>query len=124
MKQEKPFYTALPESQLKVNTLLDLPASGEEYSWEFELADASKLDVMCQHLESGQYDIEDRSALALLAVASIEEAVDQGSDVSGFVSRLQRVFQNDDDLQVRMVSFWIDQGNAEHTDMAITLLME
>ncbi len=123
MKTETPFYTATPESQLKINELLDLPASGDEYSWEFELADSAKLDAMCQHLESGQLDLEDSSALALVAIASMEEAVDNSIDVEPFLARLRAVFNANEDLQVRMVSFWIDQGNAEHTEMSINILL-
>lgn len=123
MNKETPFYTATPEAQLKVNELLALPASGDEYSWEFELADSSKLDAMCQHLESGQLNIEDSSAMALIAIASMEEAVDNSVDVEAYLVRLRAVFNANEELQVRMVSFWIDQGNAEHTEMSLNILL-
>lgn len=123
MNKETPFYTATPESQLKINALLDLPASGDEFSWEFELADSAKLDAMCLHLESGQLGLEDSSALALVTIASMEEAVDNSIDVATYLARLRAVFNANEDLQVRMVSFWIDQGNAEHTELAIDILL-
>lgn len=63
-----------------INELLSLPANGQEQDWEIELSDPERVVEFAALLTDRQLNLEQRSALALLALCSYEEAVESNMD--------------------------------------------
>lgn len=108
------FYGATAAAEQEANRLLGLDASGAEQDWEFEFADPAKIDSILKLLETGGIDQSVRSALCLLLLASIDEALD-GEGVSG--DRQARVLlrMSDDPVVLEQMKFyWIELGRAIH----------
>lgn len=102
----KEFYGATVEAQHTVNKLLALPASGREQDWEFELADPNRIEDMLRVL-SGELSYDERCALALLTIASIEEAVEAEIIDSNVVERAKVMLKSDRDVFSSMRFYWI-----------------
>lgn len=109
------FYGPTVRAVAEINKLLGLHATGREQDWEFEFADPTRIQEMLNLLEHENIDDECRSALALLMIASMEEATaleprDEARAASWF-SLNERV-------RKQMHFYWIDldrTANAEST---------
>jgi len=89
-----------------LNRELALPATGAEQDWELELADPNKLALMIQLLNSDTLDGETKSALVALTLHSIQQAYDDGADVSAAVLSLRTQMRTDAALRTQMIDYW------------------
>jgi hypothetical protein len=106
------FYGATVEAQRAINKLLALPASGREQDWEVELADPHRIEEMLVAASDGGLNLDERCALALLTIASIEESADAGEVNPQDVERAKSILKRDDEVRDAMIFYWIDQNRA------------
>lgn len=105
-RMEQPYFGPTQKAVEHLNGALALPATGAEQDWELELADPSKLSLMLQLLNSAQLDGEIRSALAALTLHTMQQAYEDGIDVSSAVQLLKRYMQTNTSLRLQMIGFW------------------
>lgn len=118
------FYGATVESQRVINELLALPASGREQDWEVELADPRRIQEMLAIASDGTLDLDERCALALLIIASIDEAADAGEVNHRDVELANLILKQDDEVRDAMKFFWIDQSRASDTETVKKILLD
>jgi hypothetical protein len=113
MAQE--FYGATVEAQHTINKLLLLPASGREQDWEFEFADPYRIDEMLSVASANDLNTDEKCALVLLIIASIDEAVEIGKVKPENIEQVKSILEQDDKVRDAMIFYWIDQNrsNAE-----------
>ena len=116
------FYGATMQAQHSINELLSLPASGREQDWEFELADPSRIEEMLGAMSSGARSYDEKCALALLMIASAEEAVETGQVDPDLVERARVVFKQDADVREAMLFYWIENGRASRGEFVRDIL--
>ncbi|OSZ71960.1 hypothetical protein CAP39_00805 [Sphingomonas sp. IBVSS1] len=104
MTQE--YYAPTPVARATINKLLDLPAKGDEQDWEIELSAPDKLDNMFALMDAGVLNFEERSALALLLMYSVDEIYREGGDTSALFPRLKSLLTADPDVLGRMRYYW------------------
>jgi hypothetical protein len=101
---DQDYYWPHPDSVRALNQLLNLPATGHEQDWEIELSDPERLDEMVGLFCGGELDLENRSALALLMIFSLDP---WGADAgTADVERVQLALQSDPAVHDRMRSYW------------------
>jgi len=97
----------------QVNRMFNLPATGKEQDWELELSDPDRLDEMLDALEQANLDLETKSALALLVIASIEDGDETEKPVAAHIARMREVLRNDRIVNDRMRYYWLRNGGGE-----------
>jgi hypothetical protein len=87
-----------------VNRLLGLSATGREQDWEIEFANGARAGEMLDLLKSPDLDLDVRSALALVALHSM----DQGArpDMIKLVVATREIFSAFPCVRNRMRSYW------------------
>ena len=105
------YYGATRDAENTINSLLGLPANGDEQDWEFELADPSKIDRMIEVLAHEQLDLECKSALALLLISSIQDAEELGMLRADQMRGVTELLLKDGNLLSRMHFYWIELKN-------------
>jgi hypothetical protein len=116
------FYGATVAAQTSINELLSLPASGREQDWEIELADPDRIEEMLKAGSMSDLHYEEKCALALLIVASIEESVNAGDINPNTLERAKAAFKRDDDVREAMIFYWLDQGRSSNEAAAREIL--
>ncbi|MDT4329318.1 hypothetical protein ACQE3E_07125 [Methylomonas sp. MED-D] len=116
------FYGPKADAESVINQLLSLPATGREQDWEIELADPARIDEMLDILESKDIDFECKSALALLAISSMEEANEAGMLEAAQVRRAYQLFFKRDELRERMCFYWIELGRANNIELVKSVI--
>lgn len=96
------YYGPTVKAQETLNRLLSLPARGDEQDWEIELTDATKLPAMFELAENASLNIEERSALILLIVWTIDELIDEGGDGADALFRVRRLLGADSSVSARL----------------------
>jgi hypothetical protein len=117
------FYGATIEAQQSINRLLSLPATGREQDWELELADPSRIEAMLDAITTKLSDNE-KCALALITIASIEEAVAADQFDAGIIERARMALRKDKDVHEAMKFYWIKQGRATDEEVVRKLLLD
>lgn len=117
------FYGATVEAQRAINKLLALPASGREQDWEVELADPRRIGEMLAIASDGGLNLDERRALALLTIASIDEAANAGEVDYQDVERANSILKQDDEVREAMTFYWIDQNRASDTETVKKILL-
>ena len=101
------YYWPDTQAVVAINALLSLPATGREQDWELELSDPDRLDEMLDLLDRGDLGLEERSALALLAMFSLESAAELNYSRRRYLTRrVRQVLLRDRVVHVRMRSYW------------------
>ncbi len=116
----KEFYGATVEAQRRVNTLLSLPATGGEQDWEFELADPNRIGDMIK-AASAELSLDEKCALALITIASIEGAVEADDVDASMIEQAKAIIKSDRDVYAAMKFYWIEQGRCSN-DAATRIL--
>jgi len=116
------YYGATQKSELEVNHLLGITASGREQDWEFEFADFSNIEKMLNILSDESLDLETKSALALLVIASFEEAFKANLDYEIYLSRAARLLSADALVLNRMKFYWLRLKRADDVPKVNLLL--
>lgn len=105
------YYGANINSILKINKLLNLDASGEEQDWEFELADPNKVNFMIDTLiKNDQMTVDDKSALSLLIIASLEEKWCIDPSLSERLKDFILFLKKNREVRKRMFFYWVKLG--------------
>lgn len=117
------FYGATVEAQRAINKLLALPASGREQDWEVELADPHRIEEMLAVAADSDLNLDERCALALLTIASIDEAAEGGGVNPQDLERAQSILKQDDEVREAMIFYWIDQNRASDAETIKKILM-
>ncbi|MGZ4982139.1 MAG: hypothetical protein ACXWAB_11915 [Methylobacter sp.] len=117
------FYGPTAEAENAINQLLQLPATGKEQDWEFELANPSKIDEMFDAFESKKLDLDSKSALALLIISSIEEAYESETLDETKVLRASALFASDDEVRSRMLFYWIELQRASNLALVKKIIL-
>ncbi|MET0310296.1 MAG: hypothetical protein ABW023_16440 [Sphingomonas sp.] len=103
---EQTYFGPTQKAVTYLNRALALPATGAEQDWELELADPNKLTLMVELLDSNTLDEETRSALVVLILHSMQQAYDDGADVSATVRSVRTEIRTDAALRTQMISYW------------------
>lgn len=117
------FYGATAEAQGSVNKLLSLPASGREQDWEFELADPNRIEEMLNAASTVELNHDEKCALALVLVASIEEAIESGLADRDLIARSRSILRDDGEVLEAMKFYWIEQCRASNEETVRQLLL-
>ena len=117
------FYGATVEAQHAINKLLALPASGREQDWEVELADPHRIGEMLTVASDSSLNLDERCALALLTIASIDESADAGEVNPKDVERAKSILKQDDQVRDAMIFYWIDQNRASNEETVKKILL-
>ncbi|WP_018431374.1 hypothetical protein [Hoeflea sp. 108] len=110
------FYGATIQAQRAINGLLNLPASGREQDWEIELADPDRVEEMLEAAVDSNLDYDERCALALLTIASIEELFELGEVSPAIVEQARSTIRQYHDVHEAMVFYWIEQRQASNEE--------
>jgi hypothetical protein len=113
------FYGATMRAILEVNKLLNLPAAGNEQDWEFEFAPPEKIQEILNLFVHCSLDDECQSALALLMIASIEEA---GALESNDRENVIKWFSSHEKIREQMYFYWIKLNRSESPKIISELL--
>lgn len=113
------FYGATMCAILKVNKLLDLPATGKEQDWEFEFASPGRIREILNLLMHSDLDDECQSALALLMIASIEDA--GAMDASDREDAI-KWFSSHEKVRGQMHFYWIKLNRSDKPKIISELL--
>jgi len=89
-----------------------LPFDGSEQDWEIELADPARVHEMLALASGTVLDHEEKCALFLLLLASIERGEDGGMDFGEFIQPVASLIVSSPDIRAEMIHFWIDLGCA------------
>ena len=116
------YYGATIAAQRIINDLLSLPSTGREQDWELELADPNRIEDMLSVASTAVLSHDGKCALALILIASIEEAIGSGLTDPNLVERSRKFLQADENVLQAMRFFWIDQGQASDEDFVKSLL--
>jgi hypothetical protein len=108
MTQE--FYGATLKAQHSISKLLSLSASGREQDWEFELTDPHRIEEMLAAASITDLDYDEKCALALITIASIEEFVEEGVTNSNLIEQAKVILKKDSNVCKAMKFYWIEQG--------------
>ena len=108
------FYGATLQAQRVINELLSLPASGREQDWEIELADPDRVEEMIEAAANTNLDYDERCALALLTIASIEELFASGENSPHIIEKAKSSIAIDNDVRDAMIFYWIEQRRASN----------
>lgn len=92
--------------------------------WEVELADASRLAEFLDAYDHPNLDEDDRFLLMGIIVASLDDALSQGSDVDGFWASVESILRRHGELHASTMSYWAcgDALDPDH-QFAITSAM-
>lgn len=104
------FYGATAEAIGAVNSRLGIQATGREQDWEVEFADPPRIAEMLDLAEQGMLDLEARSALWLLILASFDVIFENGGANSELVARAGLLISRDPDVLFRMRFHWLGLG--------------
>jgi len=115
------FYGATTAAQRSINALLDLPASGREQDWEFELADPRRVDAMVAAAAETDLSRDERRALFLLLIASIEEG-GRGLVSADALSRTRELLSQDTDVRRAMHFYWLGLNRASDEPLVRSIL--
>ncbi|MEO7691765.1 MAG: hypothetical protein ABIS51_20955 [Sphingomonas sp.] len=121
---ESEYYWPTADAVKQLNTLLYLPATGDEQDWEVELSDDRRIHEWLTLFVGNELDLECRSALFLLIMCSIEFADSQFVS-SDLLSSARAALGRDERVRARMLSYWkryfektgdesLDRENEEH----------
>lgn len=116
------YYGATRDAENTINSLLGLPANGDEQDWEFELADPSKIDRMIEVLAHEQLDLECKSALALLLISSIQDAEELGMLRADQMRGVTELLLKDGNLLSRMHFYWIELKKSRNVELLDDLI--
>lgn len=94
-----------PDAVKYLNTLLSLPATGDEQDWEVELSDDQRVQEWLTLFVGNELDLERRSALFLLIMCSIEFA-DAQRVSRGLLGDARAALRRDEPVRARMLSYW------------------
>jgi hypothetical protein len=90
----------------KLNSYFGFKTSGNEQDWEIEFADPNRVREYLQALRAETFDTDATSALILLTLHSIEEAVQTGSGMRLELKMIRNILSNDDVQQQRVSWYW------------------
>lgn len=116
------FYGATLDAQRSINDLLSLPGTGREQDWEFEFADPNRIGEMMRAAATQHLNRDERCALSLLLIASIEEASATGTLEGDLIHQAHTLFSNDAELREAMVFYWIKQHRASNEALVRKML--
>lgn len=103
------FYGPTSDAVLKINALLGFSATGREQDWEIEFSSPMRVREMLDFLVRGNFDDEIQTALALLMLASMDEAntVDLEDQ-----DRVIQWFSANERIRKKMQFYWIHLDRA------------
>jgi len=112
MNMSAEYYGAGSETRANVGKILNLRAlrPEDEQAWEFLQADPSRIDEILDLLERKDFDLDLRSALAQLLLASISFAELNWVLSAISVDRAAFYFASDPEVRERMVFLWLGEG--------------
>lgn len=93
-----------PSGVEAISRLLRLSITGKEQDWEIEFADPERIEEMFGILKGGDLDLDAQSALALLALHSMDEGA--SLEMSKLVSTAREIFDASPIIRNRMRSYW------------------
>lgn len=116
------FYGATVQAQHSINKILSLPASGREQDWEFEMADPGRIEEILSAMSRVALSYDEKCALALLAIASIEESIEEGGIDNDLVEKAKATFSQDASIRDAMFFYWIEQDRVSTEEIVQDIL--
>lgn len=113
------YYGPTRDAVEKLNEELSLPACGREQDWELELCDPERISEFTSALRDSRWNIEERSALALLCMFSFDEAFTAGLNVEKEAAQLRDAIAAFPPVKNRMRFYW---GRHEDMPHVVSLL--
>ena len=121
MKTE--FYGAKVEAEIIVNQMLGLRASGQEQDWEFEFADASRIDAILGLSKSQNLGFDVKCALGLLLISSIEDARKNSNLMDEQIVEANNFFCSEHEVGSRMRFYWIELEKSDDRDFLLNKIL-
>ncbi len=97
----------------RLNAALNLPAQGWEQDWELELADRSRLGEFVVTYRSLALTPDDKFALMLLILASVDDWLGYEVGVPEEWSQIVELLRADWNLHRASVEYWVCEGADE-----------
>lgn len=116
------FYGATPEAELTISKLLSIPVSRLSQDWELEFADPHRIDEMLNVTKTVELSYDEKCALAMLVIASIEDAVDLGLADCSLIERVKAFLKQDQNVHEAMKFFWTEIRQALQEEVIRELL--
>lgn len=116
------YYGATRVAENEVSDLLGLPDIREQQDWEIIYADPSKVRQMLEILSQNALNVDSKSALCLLMIASFEKASDEGNEDQELISRAAKLIAEDPIVHARMSFYWLNLGLSHHPNLAKRIL--
>ena len=116
------YYGATREAQDQLNELLGFPATGREQDWEIEFADPARIEEMLEIARGEELNLECRSALWLLILASLESAFDEAKFESPLIRTAAEDLARDSAVLDRMRFHWIKLGRSSYPEKLSVVL--
>ncbi|RWM67491.1 MULTISPECIES: hypothetical protein [Mesorhizobium] len=117
------FYGCTTDAQRSINVLLSLPATGKEQDWEFELADPNRIGEMLQASATQNLNYDERCALSLLLIASMEERSAAGNLEGDLIRKAHMLFNNNAELRAAMMFYWIELHRSSDDELMRKILL-
>jgi hypothetical protein len=117
------FYGATADAQRSINDLLLLPATGKEQDWEFELAKPNRIAEMMQVATAHALNFEERCALFLLLIASMEQMSETGNLENHLILKAHLLLGDNPDVREAMIFYWIEQNRSSDAKLSRKILL-
>ncbi len=118
------FYGATAEAELVISRLLSLPISRPSQDWELEFADPHRIDEMLNFTSTVELSYDEKCALAMLVIASIEDAVDLGLVDRNLIERVKAFLKQDENVHEAMKFFWTELRQSLQEEVISGLLSD
>jgi hypothetical protein len=115
------FFGATAEAQAKASQLLGLASTGREQDWEIEFASPHRV-VQILAIYGRAQPLDLRCALALLLVASTEQAHEAGSLPEADRAAVRAVITRDPEILARMTYYFVGLKLARNVEFIHTLV--
>jgi hypothetical protein len=93
----------------RINTLLQLPATGQEQDWEIELADSTRVQEFCQVYQTANLTQEEKFTLMALIIASYDDYLRFGQDktaTDAITTIITKLLVHDFALHKTTINYW------------------
>ena len=75
----------------RINSLLDLPATGNEQDWDIELADRCRIKEFIDFLFEHELHLDDKKAVVSLIIASYYDLLEYEADIDSHIWKRIRI---------------------------------
>ena len=106
LDEGQPYYGPTRDARAAINQLLGLPADAKPDQWEAQLSDRGKLEAILDALADHSLDVEQRSAIALLLLDTLDRTALHDRATTETLTRIRWLLRRDEQVHARMRYWW------------------